>query len=91
MADALRVFAVRAPHGYNEFNVCTGKGTSIRDLADCFGRILRETVVLDSDMQLARGNDGHLMGNPMKTALDVGWSGRRSLQEALMAVLEEQR
>lgn len=91
VADALRTFAVRAPHGYSEFNVCSGRGTSIQDLADCFSSIVRERVTLAPDIARSRGNDGHLMGNPMKTGLDLGWSGRRTLRDALEAVLEEKR
>lgn len=91
VVDALRVFAVRAPHGYNEFNVCSGRGVSIQDLADCFSGIIRERVTLEPDLHRSRGNDGHLMGNPMKTGLDLGWSGRRTLRDALEAALEEKQ
>lgn len=91
VVDALRVFAGRAPHGYSEFNVCTGYGTTITQLAETFSSLVGEVVELAPDLEHGRAIDGHLMGNPMKTSIDLGWAGRRSLREALDEALKEKQ
>lgn len=60
------------------FNICTGKGTSVRQVAETFAEVTQQPV--PQQVVAARAGDvGSLIGNPQKAHQILSWQARRSI------------
>jgi len=77
----------RTDQGHHVFNVCTGRGTTILDLARSIGRLIgREPVI---SHQPPRAGDIRLsLGNPAKAAGALGIAAGTPLDDGLRRTLE---
>ncbi len=66
------------------YNICSGKGASLKDLIDTMCNILNVEVIIEKDPGLIRPNDNRIVvGANEKLEKATGWSQRISLNESL--------
>lgn len=71
---------------FERFNVCTGNGTTIRELADAIGEIFG--VIPAIRFHHARLGDIRLsIGNPARAKASLGWTAKNSLRHGLAKML----
>ncbi len=74
------------------YNVCSGRGVKLSDLAGRLVRRARVPVQIEVDPQRQRPADiPYLVGDPSAIARDTGWEAAADLDEALNQVLDEWR
>ncbi|TEU26453.1 UDP-glucose 4-epimerase GalE [Alkanindiges illinoisensis] len=62
------------------FNICTGKGTSVKEVAEIFADVTQQPV--PQQVVGARAGDvGSLVGNPEKAQKILNWQAKRSVEE----------
>ncbi|MGE0443448.1 MAG: GDP-mannose 4,6-dehydratase [Gemmatimonadales bacterium] len=73
------------------YNVASGQGTALGDVAARLMALAGHRVILEADPALLRSNDlPYLVGDPTRLWRDTGWSPRKSLEETLKDLLDAQ-
>lgn len=89
VADAL-VHTAGGPRGWDVFNVATGIGYSVQDLAERIQAVGGKPLHLEQDPSLCRSNDGHLICDISKITRSEGWHPRFSLDAGLRSLLQSE-
>jgi GDP-4-dehydro-6-deoxy-D-mannose reductase len=88
---AYRLLAVRGEAGA-VYNVCSGSGVSVREIADHLVAAARRPLRITVDPELVRPVDvPRLVGDGARLRKDTGWAPEYRLDETLAAVLEDAR
>jgi GDP-4-dehydro-6-deoxy-D-mannose reductase len=88
---AYRALVLRGVPG-EVYNVCSGRGVSVREIADRLVARARRPLRLVADPALVRTVDvPRLVGDPTRLQAATGWSPSRPLDETLGDVLAEAR
>jgi len=83
VAEAVWRAAIVERHICDTYNVCTGKGTSIREVADILCRRIGSVVRPQCTGQYRSGDIRHCIGDPQKAERELGFSARYSFEEGL--------
>ena len=92
--DVVRAYRLLAEHGEpgEVYNVCSGTGVSVREVADRLIARARRPIELVTDPELVRPVEvPRLVGDNSRLRTATGWSPRYSLDETLADVLEDAR
>ncbi len=87
---------VRAYHGLMEggrrgevYNICSGEGTSLREIIDILSSITGMAVTLNIDNRLFRPSDNRvIVGRREKIEKEIGWYPRITVDESLRALVD---
>jgi UDP-glucose 4-epimerase len=78
-----------APTAIEAYNLCSGSALSVEELARRLMSLAGRSLRIESRAGLQRPSDRPLLlGDPTKTTRNLGWTARRSLDDALAAILE---
>jgi GDP-4-dehydro-6-deoxy-D-mannose reductase len=86
VADVIDAYMLLLEHGTSGevYNVCSGKGVSIRELAECVLKRVGVDAEISEDPALVRPNDMPLLvGDNTKLRRATGWSPRRKLEDII--------
>ncbi len=84
---AYRLAVEKAPVG-EVYNVCSGRGTSVRDVAQILLALARRPITLEVDPALVRPVEvPRLVGDSTRFRARTGWSPRYSLEQTLADVM----
>lgn len=73
----------------NVYNVCSGKGNSLRVIVDLIAKIAGVSVKTTIDKDRIRPNDNmRIIGNNSKLIKDTGWECQHSLEETLNDMIQ---
>ncbi len=72
--DAARAVCMALTHGHGFYNICTGVGTKIKDLAAMIG----QPEFVDGPIQIT-----HMLGDPGWATADLGWTAEIDLKQGL--------
>lgn len=92
--DVARAYALLLERGApgTAYNVATGRGTKLRDIAGLLVARGRVPIELEEDAARLRPNDlTYLVGDPTRLSAATGWSPAIPLAETLSALLEDAR
>jgi GDP-4-dehydro-6-deoxy-D-mannose reductase len=92
--DVVRAYRLLVEHGTpgEAYNVCSGRGVSVRDVADALVSMSDEPLELDLDPELVRPVDvPRLVGSPAKLCAATGWEPAVDLHTTLQDVLAQAR
>jgi GDP-4-dehydro-6-deoxy-D-mannose reductase len=92
--DVVRAYRLLADHGTAGavYNVCSGSGVSVREIADHLLAAGRRPLGITVDPELVRPVDvPRLVGDASRLRADTGWRPAYRLDETLAAVLEDAR
>lgn len=92
--DVVRAYRLLAERGRSGtvYNVCSGHGTSVADIADGLRAHARSSVQFVVDPDLLRASDiPALVGDPARLLDATGWRPRIPLEQTLADVLESER
>ena len=90
--DVVRAYRLLALHGRpgHAYNVCTGTGRSIREVAETLVELAGGGIDLLEDPSLVREVDTpRLIGSPDKLKEDTGWEPTISFEETLSDILAD--
>ncbi len=88
VAAALTMLAFAPPTGHSIFNVGTGKGTSVAELAEICARICEREIVIETDPRRLRSVDRmHLVADVSALAASYGWRASRDVVSTLTDLL----
>ncbi len=72
------------------YNVCSGKGVSLRQIIETAARLMNTEAVIEIDPTLIRPSDArYMVGNAAKLRCETGWSPRFSLEQTLGEMIRE--
>jgi GDP-4-dehydro-6-deoxy-D-mannose reductase len=92
--DVVRAYRLLVERGTpgEAYNVCSGRGVSVRELADAMLAMSDAPLELVVDPELVRPVDvPRLVGSPAKLGADTGWQPEISLEQTLGDVLASSR
>lgn len=92
--DVVRAYRLMATRGHSGavYNVCSGTGISVREIAEKLVAGARRPLQITVDQALVRPVEvPRLVGDASRLREDTGWSPTCSLDETLNAVLEDAR
>jgi len=92
--DVVRAYRLLAEHGTAGavYNVCSGSGVSVREIADHLLAAARRPLRITVDPELVRPVEvPRLVGDASRLRADTGWRPAYGLDETLAAVLEDAR
>jgi GDP-4-dehydro-6-deoxy-D-mannose reductase len=92
--DVVRAYRLLVEHGEpgEVYNVCTGRGVTVADVADRLVRLSGRALRLTVAPELVRPVDvPNLVGDPAKLSAATGWSPEIALDTTLRDVLETAR
>jgi len=92
--DVVRAYRLLAEHGTAGavYNVCSGSGVSVREIADHLLAAARRPLRITVDPELVRPVEvPRLVGDASRLRADTGWRPTYGLDETLAAVLEDAR
>jgi GDP-4-dehydro-6-deoxy-D-mannose reductase len=92
--DVVRAYRLMAMHGHSGavYNVCSGTGVSVREIAERLVGAARHPLRITVDQALVRPVEvPRLVGDASRLRADTGWSPAYSLEETLTAVLDDAR
>jgi GDP-4-dehydro-6-deoxy-D-mannose reductase len=92
--DVVRAYRLLAEHGTAGavYNVCSGSGVSVREIADHLLAAARRPLRITVDPDLVRPVEvPRLVGDASRLRADTGWRPAYGLDETLAAVLEAAR
>jgi GDP-4-dehydro-6-deoxy-D-mannose reductase len=92
--DVVRAYRLLAEHGTAGavYNVCSGSGVSVREIADHLLAAARRPLRITVDPDLVRPVEvPRLVGDASRLRADTGWRPAYGLDETLAAVLEDAR
>jgi GDP-4-dehydro-6-deoxy-D-mannose reductase len=92
--DVVRAYRLLVEHGTpgEAYNVCSGRGVSVREIADAMLAMSDAPLELVVDPELVRPVDvPRLVGNPAKVRDDTGWQPEIPLEQTLGDVLASAR
>jgi GDP-4-dehydro-6-deoxy-D-mannose reductase len=92
--DVVRAYRLLAAHGHPGviYNVCSGTGVSVREIADRLVAAARRPLQVTVDQALVRPVEiPRLVGDATRLRTDTGWSPSYSLDDTLTAVLDDAR
>jgi GDP-4-dehydro-6-deoxy-D-mannose reductase len=92
--DVVRAYRLLATHGHSGavYNVCSGSGVSVREIAERLVAAARRPLQLTVDQALVRPVEvPRLVGDGSRLRADTGWSPSYSLDDTLTAVLDDAR
>ena len=92
--DVVRAYRLLVDRGVpgEAYNVCSGRGASVAELAQLLLARARRPLQLVSDPALVRPVDvPRLIGDPRKLRAATGWTPAITLEQTLADVLEEAR
>lgn len=92
--DVVRAYRLLATHGHAGvvYNVCSGTGVSVREIADRLVAAARRPLRVTVDQALVRPVEvPRLVGDATRLRADTGWSPTYSLDDTLTAVLDDAR
>jgi GDP-4-dehydro-6-deoxy-D-mannose reductase len=92
--DIVRAYRLLAEHAEpgEVYNVCSGTGVSVREIADRLVAISRRPLRLTVDPELVRPVEvPRLIGDASRVRAATGWTPRISLDETLHAMLDDAR
>jgi GDP-4-dehydro-6-deoxy-D-mannose reductase len=92
--DVVRAYRLLAERGVpgEAYNVCSGTGVSIGEIADRLVARARSRIEITTDDTLVRAVEvPRLIGDPTKLIETTGWSPEYSLDDTLGAVLQDAR
>lgn len=82
------VAAVEKPDLHGAFNVCTGRATSVLDVAELWRQIAHDECGIDAPEPEIRGtyrkgDIRHCFGSPLALKSALGWEAKRTVKDAL--------
>jgi GDP-4-dehydro-6-deoxy-D-mannose reductase len=92
--DVVRAYRLLVEHGTtgDAYNVCSGRGVSVRDVAEAMLAMSDTPLELVVDPDLVRPVDvPRLVGNPTKLRAATGWQPEIPLEQTLNDVLDAAR
>jgi nucleoside-diphosphate-sugar epimerase len=89
VGDAVRAIMAASECG-GTYNVGTGIGTSISDLALYLSRASGDGVHIRIDASRERPDDGHIVSDPGRL-LEIGWKPKVTVEEAVARIWEESK
>ena len=92
--DVVRAYRLLAVHGHTGviYNVCSGTGVSVREIADRLVAAAHRPLQVTVDQALVRPVEvPRLVGDATRLRTDTGWSPSYSLDDTLTAVLDDAR
>jgi GDP-4-dehydro-6-deoxy-D-mannose reductase len=92
--DVVRAYRLLVEHGTpgEAYNVCSGRGVTVRDVADALLSMSESPLELVVDPELVRPVDvPRLVGDPSRLRAATGWEPAIPLDETLRDVLEGAR
>ncbi len=92
--DVVHAYRLMATHGHSGavYNVCSGTGISVREIAERLVAAARTPLQITVDQALVRPVEvPRLVGDASRLRTDTGWSPTYSLDDTLTAVLEDAR
>ena len=92
--DVVRAYRLLAERGEpgEAYNVCTGRGVSVAEVAERLLRLSQRALRLAVDPSLVRPVDvPRLVGDPSKLRAATGWEPEIPLDDTLAAVLDDAR
>lgn len=92
--DVVRAYRLLVEHGMpgNAYNVCSGRGVTVRDIADALLSMSDAPLELVVDPELVRPVDvPRLVGDPARLHAATGWEPEIALDETLRDVLQAAR
>ena len=92
--DVVRAYRLIATHGHSGtvYNVCSGSGVSVREIADRLVSGARHPLQITVDQALVRPVEvPRLVGDATRVRADTGWVPSYSLDQTLSAVLDDAR
>jgi GDP-4-dehydro-6-deoxy-D-mannose reductase len=92
--DVVRAYRLLATHGHSGavYNVCSGTGVSVREIAERLVAAARRPLRLTVDQALVRPVEvPRLVCDASRLRTDTGWSPACSLDDTLAAVLDDAR
>jgi GDP-4-dehydro-6-deoxy-D-mannose reductase len=92
--DIVRAYRLLARHGAagEVYNVCSGSGVSVREIAEHLLAAARRPLRITVDPELVRPVEvPRLVGDASRLRADTGWSPAYGLDETLAAVLDDAR
>ncbi len=70
------------------YNICSGEGTSLRELIDKMAAILNINIIVRQNENLIRPNDNRIIiGSNEKIKQDTGWQKEMSLEKSLKDII----
>ena len=70
------------------YNICSGKGTSLKELIDKMAAILNINIAVRQNENLMRPNDNRIIiGSNEKIKRDMGWQKEISLEKSLEDII----
>jgi GDP-4-dehydro-6-deoxy-D-mannose reductase len=71
------------------YNVCSGKGYSLKDVLDLFAKILNVQITTETDPKKVRPHDNRIIiGSFEKINLHTGWKPKFSLEDSLNTIIK---
>jgi GDP-4-dehydro-6-deoxy-D-mannose reductase len=92
--DVIRAYRLLVEHGTpgDAYNVCSGRGVSVRDVAEAMLAMSDAPLELVVDADLVRSVDApRLVGSPAKLFAATGWQPEIPLEQTLRDVLDAAR
>jgi GDP-4-dehydro-6-deoxy-D-mannose reductase len=92
--DVVRAYRLLVERGMpgDAYNVCSGRGVSVREIADAMLGMTDAPLELVTDPELVRPLDvPRLVGSPAKLQAETGWHPEIPLEQTLRDVLEAAR
>ena len=92
--DVVRAYRLIAMHGHSGavYNVCSGTGVSVREIAERLVAAARHPLQITVDQALVRPVEvPRLVGDATRVRADTGWLPSYSLDDTLSAVLDDAR
>jgi GDP-4-dehydro-6-deoxy-D-mannose reductase len=92
--DVIRAYRLLVEHGTpgDAYNVCSGRGVSVRDVAEAMLAMSDAPLELVVDTDLVRPVDvPRLVGSPAKLCAATGWQPEIPLEQTLRGVLDAAR
>jgi GDP-4-dehydro-6-deoxy-D-mannose reductase len=92
--DVVRAYRLIATHGHSGavYNVCSGTGVSVREIAEKLVAAARHPLQITVDQALVRPVEvPRLVGDATRVRADTGWLPSYSLDDTLSAVLDDAR